>query len=157
MKHKWRCRIVHTRQCSCSVAEPSNLMPPKSTCLLLDTKYSREDTKLHSSVEHTPRKNQKIHIFHQDHKWENKAYNIWPFLTSLLIQHQSIVFIIYNSGIWSCYQSYEQFRLTAEYKHVIRVTTEINTYSWHDEALIYKLWQQVIELPFIKIFSENYK
>ena len=46
-----------------SVAEPPNRMPLKSTCLPLDAKYSREDTKLHSSVEHTPRKNSKIHIF----------------------------------------------------------------------------------------------
>ena len=29
-----------------SVAEPPNLMPPRSTYLLLDTKYSRENTKL---------------------------------------------------------------------------------------------------------------
>ena len=39
----------------------------------------------------------------------------------------------------SYYESYEQFKLTAEYKHVIRVTAEINSYSWHDEALINKL------------------
>ena len=46
-----------------TVAEPPNLMPPRSTCLPLDTKYSREDTKLRSYVKHTPRKNPKIHIF----------------------------------------------------------------------------------------------
>jgi hypothetical protein len=46
-----------------SVAEPSNLMPHRSTYLLLDTKYSREHIKLRSSVEHTPRENLKIHIF----------------------------------------------------------------------------------------------
>ena len=46
-----------------SVAEPHNLMSPRSTCLSLDTKYSREDTKLRSSVEHTTRENLKIHIF----------------------------------------------------------------------------------------------
>ena len=45
------------------VAEPPNLMPPRSICLLLDTKYSREDTKLRSFVEHTSRENSKIHIF----------------------------------------------------------------------------------------------
>ena len=45
------------------VVEPPNLMPPRSTCLPLDTKYSREHTKLHSSVEHTPGENPKIHIF----------------------------------------------------------------------------------------------
>ena len=48
---------------SLSVAEPPNLMPPRSTCLPLDTKYSRNDAKLRSSVEHTPRENPKIHIF----------------------------------------------------------------------------------------------
>ena len=54
-------------------------------------------------------------------------------------------------------QSYEQFQLTAEYKHVIRIIAEINSYSWHDEALINKLWQQIIELLFIKTFGESYK
>ena len=34
------------------VAEPPNLMPPKSTHLPLDTKYSRENTKLRGSVRH---------------------------------------------------------------------------------------------------------
>ena len=33
------------------VVEPPNLMPPRSTCLPLDTKYSREDTKLHNYVD----------------------------------------------------------------------------------------------------------
>ena len=45
------------------VAEPPNLMPPRSTCLPLDAKYLREDTKLRGSVEHTPRENPQIHIF----------------------------------------------------------------------------------------------
>ena len=48
------------------VAEPSNLMPLRSTCLPLDTKYPGEDTKLCSSVEHTPRDNLKIHIFRSE-------------------------------------------------------------------------------------------
>ena len=46
-----------------AVAEPPNLMPPKSTCLPLETKYSRDGTKLRSSIEHTPGENPKIHIF----------------------------------------------------------------------------------------------
>ena len=46
-----------------TVAKPPNLMPPRSTCPPLDTKYSREDTKLRSSIEHTPKENPKIHIF----------------------------------------------------------------------------------------------
>ena len=58
------------------VEEPPNLMPLRNTCLSLDTKYSRDNTILRSSIEHTPWENPKIHIFHQDHKWENKAYNI---------------------------------------------------------------------------------
>ena len=55
------------------------------------------------------------------------------------------------------HQSYEQFNLTMEYKYVIRVTAEINIYSWHDEALINKLGQQIIKLSFIKKFSKSYK
>ena len=58
--------VIATRQWAwwcVSVAEPPNLMPPRSACLLLDTRHSREDTKLRSSIGHTPRKNQKIHIF----------------------------------------------------------------------------------------------
>ena len=58
------------------------------------------------------------------------------------------------------YQSYEQFNLTVEYKYVIRVTAEINIYSWHDEELIYKLCQQIIKLLFIKklvrVINKNY-
>ena len=30
-------------------------MPPRSARLLLDTKHSGEDTKLHGSIEHTPK------------------------------------------------------------------------------------------------------
>ena len=52
------------------------------------------------------------------------------------------------------YQSYEQFNVTAEYKHVIRIITKIIIYSWHDEVLIYKLRQQIIKLSFIKLFGE---
>ena len=51
------------RQCVDVVAEPPSLMPPRSTCLPLNTKYPRKDTKLYSFVEHTPRENSKIHIF----------------------------------------------------------------------------------------------
>ena len=45
------------------VTELPNLIPPRSTCLSLDTKYLREDTKSRGSVEHTLRENPKIHIF----------------------------------------------------------------------------------------------
>ena len=55
---------VSNRSISIStVAEPSNLMSLGSTYFSLDTKYSREDIKLHGSVERTPRENSKIHIF----------------------------------------------------------------------------------------------
>ena len=45
------------------VAKPSNLMPPGSARLPLDTKHSKENTKLLGSVGHTPGENPKIHIF----------------------------------------------------------------------------------------------
>ena len=45
------------------VVEPPNLMPPKGACLPLDTKHSRENTKLLGSIRHTPEENPKIHIF----------------------------------------------------------------------------------------------
>ena len=60
----------------------------------------------------------------------------------------------------SYYQSYEQFILTAEDKHVIRIAAEINIYSWHDEALINKLWQHIIKLLFrkhlVRVINKNY-
>ena len=111
------------------VAEPPNLMSPRSTCLSLDTKYLKEDTKLRSSVEHTQGRTRKSIFFHQDHKWENKAYNILAI--SYITFHATSEYNIY------CYK----FNLTAEYKHVIRITAEINIYSWNDEALVYRLWQ----------------
>ena len=103
-----RCRWVPpTPFARLIMAGPSNPMSPKSTCLPLDPKYSREDTKLCSSIEHTPRENLKIHIFHQDHKWENTAYNILKsYLTSLY----------YSNRILS------QLIITAEYNNVIKVT-----------------------------------
>ena len=45
------------------MAEPPNLMPPGSACLPLDTKLTKDDTKLLGSVGHTPGENPKIHIF----------------------------------------------------------------------------------------------
>ena len=45
------------------VAEPPNLMPPRSARLPLDTKHPRENTKLLGSVGHTPGENSKIHNF----------------------------------------------------------------------------------------------
>ena len=54
------CKLFITK---ISVAEPSNLMSPRSACLLLDTKHPKENTKLLGSVGHTPGENQKIYIF----------------------------------------------------------------------------------------------
>ena len=45
------------------VVEPPNLMPHRSACLPLDTKHSKENTKLLGPVRHTSRENLKIHIF----------------------------------------------------------------------------------------------
>ena len=45
------------------MAEPPNLMHPRSACLSLDTKHSKDNTKLLGSVGHTPGENPKIHIF----------------------------------------------------------------------------------------------
>ena len=45
------------------VAESPNLMPHRSACLPLDSKHSRENTKLLGFVGHTPGENPKIHIF----------------------------------------------------------------------------------------------
>ena len=45
------------------VAEPSNLMPPRSARLPLDTKHPRKNTKLLGYVGHTLGENPKIHIF----------------------------------------------------------------------------------------------
>ena len=45
------------------VAELPNLMPHRSACLPLNTKHSRENTKLLDYVGHTLGENPKIHIF----------------------------------------------------------------------------------------------
>ena len=131
-------------------------MSPRSACLLLDTKHPKENTKLLSSVGHTPGENPKIHIF--TIRITNEIIKLTSFLT--------ISYITFNTtSEYSSYcitakcnhliRVYEQFNWIAEYKHVIRITAEINRYSWHDEALVYKLWQQIINLSFIKTFGES--
>ena len=45
------------------VVEPPNIMPLRSTRLPLDTKYARENAKLHNFVGHTSEENPKINIF----------------------------------------------------------------------------------------------
>ena len=133
-------------------------MPPRSAHLPLDTKHPRENTKLLDSVGHTPGENPKIHIFLSGSQNERIK------LTSSL----TISYITFNTtSEYSSYyitaecnhliRVYEQFNWTAEYKHVNRVTAELNIYLWHDEILIYKLRQQVIKLPFNETFGERYK
>jgi len=73
------------------VAEPPNLMPLRSARLLLDTKHSRENTKLLGFVGHTPGENPKIHI-----RIINERIKLTSFSTSSYITlhvHQSIIFI----------------------------------------------------------------
>ena len=95
------------------MAEPSNLMPHRSACLSLDTKHSRENTKLLGSVGHTSGENPKIHIFAI--RITNERIKLTSFLTISYITlhvHQSITFIF----------------ITAECKYVNRVPAEINIY-----------------------------
>ena len=92
------------------VAEPHNLMPPRSARLPLDTKHSKEDTKLLGSVGHTPGENPKIHIF--TIRITNERIKLATFLTISYITlyiHQSITIII----------------ITAEYNHIIRVINHL--------------------------------
>ena len=115
-------------------------MSPRSARLSLDTKHPRENTKLLGSVGHTPGENPKIRIF--TIRITNEKIKLTSFITISHITFNTISeynIYYYNSGMKSYYQSYEQFKLTAEYKHVIRIIAEINSYSWNDEALINKL------------------
>ena len=92
------------------VVEPSNLMSSKSIRLLLDTKRPKENTKLLGSVGHTPGENPKIHIFAIRITNERIKLTIFQlFLTSLFMQHHSIIFIV----------------ITAECIHVIRVMNNL--------------------------------
>ena len=92
------------------MAEPSNLMPHRSACLPLDTKHSRENTKLLGSVGHTPRENPKIHIFAI--RITNERIKLISFLTISYITlhvHHSTTFIF----------------ITAECNHIIRVMNNL--------------------------------
>ena len=93
-----------------TVAEPPNLMPHRSACLPLDTKHSRENTKLLGFVGHTPGETPKIHIF--TIRITNERIKLTSFLTISYITlhvHQSITFII----------------ITAECNHLIRVMNNL--------------------------------
>ena len=90
------------------VAEPPNLMPPRSACLPLDTKHSKENTKLHSPVGHTPGENPKVHIFAI--RITNEGIKLTSITTiSYIVFNTTSEYNIYyyNSGIKSNYQSYE--------------------------------------------------
>ena len=92
------------------MAEPPNLMPHRSAYLSLDTKHSRENTKLLGSVGHTPGENPKIHILAI--RITNERIKLTSFLTSSYITlhvHQSITFII----------------RIAECNHIIRVMNNL--------------------------------
>ena len=93
------------------VAEPPNLMPHRSACLPLDTKHSRENTKLLGSVGHTPGENPKIHIFAL--RITNERIKLTSFLTILYIT-------------FSTTSEYNSYCITAECKYVNRVIAEIN-------------------------------
>ena len=71
-------QLIASQECV-NVAEPPNLIPPKSACLLLDTKHPKENTKLLGSVGHTPGENPKIHIFVI--RITNKRIKLTSFLT----------------------------------------------------------------------------
>ena len=93
------------------VVEPPNLMPHRSDCLPLDTKHSRKNTKLLSSVGHTPGENPKIHIF------TIRITNEKIKLTSLLTISYIIVHIT---------SEYDIYYLTAECNHIIRVMNNLS-------------------------------
>ena len=108
------------------VVEPPNLMSHRSARLPLDTKHSRENTKLLGSVGHTSGENLKIHIFAIRITNERiKLTTINHFLHHFICTSEYNIYY-YNNGMKSYYQSYEQFNLAAEYKHVIRITAEIS-------------------------------
>ena len=90
------------------MAEPPNLMPPRSARLPLDTKHSKEDTKLLGSVGHTPGENPKIYIFAI--RITNEIIKLTSFLTISYITFNTISeynIYYYNSGMYSYYQSYK--------------------------------------------------
>ena len=87
------------------MVEPPELMPSQ--------KYPGEHTNSDCSVEHTQWENSKIHIFHQDHKREDKAYNIHSHFL-----HHFITTLQYLNKL----------NATTEIKRMIRVTTETKIY-----------------------------
>ena len=92
------------------VAEPPNLMPPRSARLPLDTKHLKENIRLLGSVGRTPGENPKILIFAI--RITNERIKLTSFLTISYITlyvHQSITFII----------------ITTECNHIIRVINNL--------------------------------
>ena len=82
------------------VAEPSNLMHPRSARLPLDTKHPRENTKLLGFVGHTPGENPKIHIFAI--RITNERIKLTTFLTISYITFNTTSeynIYYYNSGM----------------------------------------------------------
>ena len=75
------------------MVEPPNIMPHRRACLPLDTKDSRKNTKLLSSVGHTPGENPKIHIFAI--RIINEIIKLTTFLT--------ISYITFNTSEYNIY------------------------------------------------------
>ena len=92
------------------VTEPPNLMTPRSARLPLDTKHSRENTKLLGFVGHTPEENPKIHIFAT--RITNKRIKLTSFLT--------ISYITFNTT-----SEYNICYYTAKSNHIIRVMNNL--------------------------------
>ena len=82
------------------MVEPPNIMHPRTARLPLDTKHSRENTKLLGSVAHTPGENPKIHIFVI--RITNERIKLTSFLTiSYITFNITLEYNIYyyNSGM----------------------------------------------------------
>ena len=92
------------------MAEPPNLMPPRSARLPLDNKHPKENTKLLGSVGHTPGKNPKIHIF---------VIRI----TNEIIKHTSFLAIFYIT--FNTISGHNSYCIIAECNYIIRVMNNL--------------------------------
>ena len=133
-------------------------MPPRSARLPLDTKHSRGNYTVPSR--HPEREPENPHFVI---RITNERIKLIAFLTiSYITFNTTSEFSSYciTSECNHLIRVYEQFNWTVEYKHVNRVTAEVNIYLWHDKVLINKLGQQIIKLSFIKhlmrVINKNY-
>ena len=80
--------------CPTTMAELPNLMPPRSSCLPIDTKHSGENTKLLGFIGRTPGENPKIYIFAI--RITNESIKLTSFLTiSYITFHATLEYNIY--------------------------------------------------------------